>query len=144
MWSWAKACSLLSSSNTAVGLQSRGHCNWQIGSVCRIRRPTNNCHQIASECTKSHIFPKVFQEWYHRTPIGWGLCPQTPVPDWESEKVATLLCIYVLGWSENEQHVFSQESVSRIRKDEVPWVISQVDRHLVLHQLPQYQTTALI
>ena len=55
-----KARWLLSSDNTAV--QSRGHCNWQIGSIFiamlqmyRVRRPTHSCHQIASKCTKSHI-----------------------------------------------------------------------------------------
>jgi len=54
-----KACSLLSSGNTAV--QSCRHCNWQISSVFiaklqmyRVQRPTNDCHQIAQKCTKSH------------------------------------------------------------------------------------------
>ena len=42
--------------------QSRGHCNWQIGLIFiaklqmyRVRRPTNNCYQTASKCTKKHI-----------------------------------------------------------------------------------------
>jgi len=51
----------------------------------RVRRPTYNCHQIASKCTKSHI---EFQNFF-----GGDIPLQTPVPDWESEKVATLVRI---------------------------------------------------
>ena len=54
-----KACSLLSTGNTAV--RSRGHCSWQIRSIFIAKlqmylapRPTNNCHQIASKCTGWH------------------------------------------------------------------------------------------
>ena len=56
----------------------------------RVQRPTNNCHQIASKYTKSHIeCQKFYFPWViPRTSVGWGL-PQTPVPDWENEKVAT-------------------------------------------------------
>ena len=45
-----------------------------------IRRLINNCRQTASKCTKSHI---EFQKF------SGGDTPD-PVPDWESEKVATL------------------------------------------------------
>jgi len=58
----------------------------------RVWWPTHSCHQIASECTKSHTeFQKVFRGWYPRTLVSAGLHPHTPVPDWESEKVATLV-----------------------------------------------------
>jgi len=101
--------------------QSRGHCNWQIGLIFiaklqmyRVRRPTINCHQTASKCTKSNKSRTQFQKfsgWYLRSrscarhargstaPQTWysGLAPagdfclQTPVPDWDSKKVATLV-----------------------------------------------------
>ena len=91
-----KACSLRSSGYTAV--QSWGHCNWQIGSVFiaklqikRVRRPTNNCHQIASKCTKSYTEFQKFSGGDTPGRPSAGGSPQTPVPDWESEKVATLV-----------------------------------------------------
>ena len=80
----------------------RKNTNWQIGSifiaklqVYRVRRPRNNCHQIALKCTKSHTcieFQKLYEDEAPdpRRLEGWKLCPQTPVPNWESDKVATL------------------------------------------------------
>ena len=44
----------------------------------RVRRPTNNCRQIASKCTKSHINSKSFPGVIPRTPVGWGLRTRPP------------------------------------------------------------------
>jgi len=95
-----KAFSLLSTGNTAV--QSQGHCGWQIGTtfiaklqMYWVRQPANNCHQIASKCTKSHTNYKSFPEVIPPDDRRMGALPQTPIldpiPDWESEKVATLV-----------------------------------------------------
>ena len=56
----------------------------------QVWRPTNNCHQIAQTCIKSHI--EFGDDIIPRTPVGWKLCSHTSVPDRESEKVATLAC----------------------------------------------------
>jgi len=102
--------------------QSRGHCNWQIGLIFiaklqmyRVRRPTINCHQTASKCTKSNKSRTQFQKfsrgdtyacapalampgaqpppqtWYSGLAPAGDFCLQTPVPDWDSKKVATLV-----------------------------------------------------
>jgi len=82
-------------------VQPCGHCNWQISSIFiamlwmyRARQPTNNCHQTASNCTKSYTEFQKFPGGYTRTFIGWGLGHQIPVPDWRSEKVATQSTAY--------------------------------------------------
>ena len=60
----------------------------------RVCQPTNNCHQTASKCTKSGMqFQKcswVITPDAHRL----GAPPQTSVPDWESENVATLGSVF--------------------------------------------------
>jgi len=44
-------------------------------------------HQI------TYRIPKVFRGLYPRTPVGRGLHLRPPIPDWESEKVATQLLV---------------------------------------------------
>ena len=75
------ACSLLCSNNTTV--HSRGHRNWQIGSVfiaklqtCRVRRPTNNHHQTARfRNAANHIQNS---KSLYPGPRRLGLCPRPP------------------------------------------------------------------
>jgi len=86
------ACSLLSSGNTAV--QSCRHCNWQIGSIFVASYKCTGSGGLQITATKidaNHIcnsksVPGVLSPDADRL----GAPPQPPVPDWESEKVATL------------------------------------------------------
>jgi len=121
-----KACSLLSSDNAAV--QSREHCNWQIGSffiaksqMYQARRPTNNCHQIAPKCTKSHTEFQKFSGVIPPDARRLGAPLQTPVPDWESEKAATLLPSHTSQMHAGEEgHARPGWTTSR-RGQDSPW-----------------------
>ena len=69
------------------GRQSRGLCNWQTGLIFiaklqtyRVRRPTNNCHQTASECTKSRIQFQKFSRGDTPGPRRLGALPPDPRP----------------------------------------------------------------
>jgi len=62
MWSWVKGQGMLVTKHNNNTVQLWAHCNWQFGSIFIAKlqiywvwRPTNNCHQIATKCTKSHM-----------------------------------------------------------------------------------------